>query len=208
VQVSAGFRGTTVRLRGAGCDPLVWVDGTPALAGYFDIDNFTPNTVGGIEIYSGVSEVPVELRGPRGEERCGVLAVWSRMPERKPRQSKKKAVTAEELNALIASATVYTADQVDRPVQVDSTIPVDAYYPDSLKQKHVSGEAVVEFVVDTVGRVETETINVVLASHPSFGRAAREAVWSARFVPAMLRGRTVRQLVQLPIRFQAVVAKR
>src|SRR5205823_6465552 len=29
VQVQAGFRGTTLRLRGARCDPLVWVDGTP-----------------------------------------------------------------------------------------------------------------------------------------------------------------------------------
>ena len=86
--------------------------------------------------------------------------IWSRMPERKPRQSKKKAVTAEELNALIASATVYTADQVDRAAQVDSAVPVEAYYPDSLKSNHVSGVAVVEFVVDTEGRVETETINV------------------------------------------------
>jgi len=208
VQVVQGMRGTTLRLRSAGCDPLVWIDGTPALAGYFDIDAFSPNSLAGIEIYNGVSEVPVELRGPRGEERCGVVAVWSRMPERRPRKSKNKPVTAEELNALIASATVYTAEQVDRAAQVDSEMPVEAYYPDSLKQNKVSGVAVVEFVVDTVGRVETETINVVLASHPGFARAAREAVFSARFIPALLRGRPVRQIVQLPMQFQAAAGKR
>jgi TonB family protein len=208
VQVVSGIRGTTLRLRGSRCDPLVWIDGSPALAGYFDIDAFSPNSLSGIEIYNGVSEVPVELRGPRGEERCGVIAVWSRMPERRPRKSKNKPVTAEELNALIASATVYTAEQVDRAAQVDSEMPVEAYYPDSLKQNKVSGVAVVEFVVDTVGRVETETISVVLASHPGFARAAREAVFSAHFIPALLRGRPVRQIVQLPMRFQAAAGKR
>jgi len=206
VQVFNGLRGTSLRLRGSRCDPLVWIDGTPALAGYFDIDAFAPNSLGGIEVYNGVSEVPVELRGPRGEERCGVVAVWSRLPERRPKQSKRKPMTAEEINALLASATVYTAEQVDRPVVVDSQVPVEAYYPDSLKQSKLSGVAVVEFVVDTEGRVETETINVVLASHPGFARAAREAVFSARFIPALLRGRAVRQIVQLPIQFQSTAA--
>lgn len=205
VQVMSTSRGVNVlRLRGARCDPLVWIDGTPAYSGYFDIDALAPHTLDGIEIYNGVSEVPVELRGPRGEERCGVVAVWSRMLERRPRQSKRKPLTAEEINALVASATVYTADQVDRQVQADSAVPVEAFYPDSLKRARASGIAVVEFVVDASGQVETETINVVLASHPAFGAAAREAAFSARFVPALLKGRPVRQLVQLPMEFKAV----
>jgi TonB family protein len=203
VQIVQGIRGTQLRLRGNRCDPLVWIDGSPALAGYFDIDAFSPNSLSGIEVYSGVSEVPVELRGPRGEERCGVVAVWSRMPERRPKQSKRKPLTAEEINQLLASATVYTAEQVDRAAAVDSGAPVDAYYPDSLKQAKVSGLAVVEFVVDVEGRPETETINVVAASHPGFARAAREAIFSARFIPALLRGQPVRQLVQLPVQFQS-----
>ena len=94
------------------------------------------------------------------------------MPERRPKQSKRKPLTPEEINALLASATVYTAEQVDRAAQVDSTVPVEAYYPDSLRSSHASGVAIVEFVVDTEGKVETETINVVLASHPGFARAA------------------------------------
>jgi TonB family protein len=206
VQLFSSIRGTTVRLRGNRCDPLVWIDGSPALAGYFDIDAFSPNSLTGIEVYSGPSEVPVELRGPRGEDRCGVVAVWSRMPERRAKQSKHKPLTREEINALLASATVYTAEQVDRAAVVDSAAPIEPYYPDSLKQAKLSGVAVVEFVVDTAGRPETETINVVLASHPGFARAAREAGFSARLIPALLRGQAVRQLVQLPVQFQSSAA--
>jgi TonB family protein len=207
VYVQNTMRGTSLRIRGNTCEPLIWVDGTPALAGPFDLDTFEPNTVGGIEIYSGVAEVPVELRGPRGEERCGVIAVWTRMPERRPRKPKGQPITVEQLNALVASAVVYTADQVDRPAVPDSTTPLDPYYPDSLKQSRTPGTAVVEFVVDSTGHVETESINVVLASQPAFGRAAREAVFSARFIPAMLRGQTVRQIVQLPLEFKVASKK-
>jgi TonB family protein len=200
--------GTSLRLRSARCDPLIWIDGTPAYAGYLDVDAFSPHTLDGIEIYNGVSEVPVELRGPRGEERCGVIALWSRMPARRPKQSKRKPLTAEEINALVASATVYTADQVDRAVQADSAVPVEAFYPDSLKKARTSGIAVVEFVVDVTGQVEPETISVVLASHPAFGAAAREAAFSARFIPAVRRGQPVRQLVQLPLEFKTSAPRR
>jgi TonB family protein len=203
IQVTGNAMGSSISMRGAACQPLVWIDGTPALSGPLDVDIFSPFTLDGIEVYKGVSEVPVELRGPRGEERCGVIAIWSRMPERQPRKSKRKPVTAEELNKLIASATVYTADQVDQPARADSTVMLEPIYPDSLKAAHTSGTAIVEFVVDTEGRVETETISVVVASHPAFARAARDAAPSARFIPAVHQGRPVRQVVQLPVEFQA-----
>jgi TonB family protein len=203
VQISANPTGSSISMRGARCQPLVWVDGAPALSGPLDVDIFAPFTLDGIEVYKGVSEVPVELRGPRGEERCGVIALWSRMPDRQPKKSKRKPVTAEELNRLIASATVYTADQVDRPARADSSVMLEPIYPDSLKQAHTSGSAIVEFVVDTEGRVEPETISVVVASHPAFARAARDAAPSARFIPAFHQGHAVRQVVQLPVEFQA-----
>jgi TonB family protein len=153
-------------------------------------------------VYSGVGTVPVELRGPRGEERCGVIALWSRLAEPRPRRSKAKPVTAEQLAALVASATVYTADQVDQAAQVDAEEPLQPYFPDSLKAAKVKGHVVLEFVVDTLGHVETETIGVVLSTHPRFAESARNAVWRASFVPAVRQGRRVRQLVQLPVHFE------
>jgi TonB family protein len=195
---------SAVRIRNNNCSPLVWLDGTPALAGYLDVDSFDPNTLDGIEVYNGVGTVPVELRGPRGEERCGVIALWSRVAEPRPRRAKRKPVTAEELASLVASATVYTADQVDQVAQPDSTEPIQPYYPDSLKANKISGHVLLEFVVDTSGNVEQETIGVVLSTHPRFAESARNAVWRAAFIPAIRQGRRVRQLVQLPVQFQVM----
>jgi TonB family protein len=208
VMVAPGRTGISqVRLRSNNCPPFIWLDGSPALAGYLDVDAFDPGTLAGIEVYSGVGTVPVELRGPRGEERCGVIALWSRYAEPRPKRSKAKPVTAEQLAELVASATVYTADQVDQPAQQDAEDPVSPLYPDSLKANKVAGHVVLEFVVDTLGNVETETIGIVLSTHPRFAEAARNAVWRAGFVPAVRQGRKVRQLVQLPVHFEVASAK-
>jgi TonB family protein len=64
-----------------------------------------------------------------------------------------------------------------------------------------AAEAVVEFVVDTSGAVEWETVGVVAATHPQLAESARAAMRTARFVPAQRAGRLVRQLVQLPLRW-------
>ena len=201
MQVVSTPTGNRLRLRSARCDPFIWLDGTPASAGYLDVDAFSPNTLEGIEVYSGVGTVPVELRGARGEEACGVIALWTRMPEAR-RKKNAKSYTADDLAALVASATVYTADQVDQAALPDSGAPLAPYYPAALKRAKTTGEAIVEFVVDTAGTPEIETIGVVAASHPLFGLAARDAVSSARYSPAYKSGRPVRQLVQVPVKFE------
>jgi TonB family protein len=199
--INSTMRGSVIRIRGSRCDPLVWLDGTPALSGYFDVDNLQPNTLEGIEVYSGVSTVPVELRGPRGEESCGVIALWTRVPEPR-RRGPKKVFTADDLAALVASATVYTADQVDQAAAPDSANPIAPYYPDALRRSRTTGDVIVEFVVDTAGVPEMGTVGVVAASHTAFGIAARDAVSAARFSPAYKDGKPVRQLVQVPLKFE------
>ena len=190
-----------LRFRNARCDPLVWMDGMPLLSGYLDVDAFDPLSFGGIEIYTGVSTVPVELRGTRGEESCGVIALWSRLPELRPKRP-GRTYTAADLERLVDAATVYTADQVDRPAHLDSSKTLAVTYPDSLRNTHTPGEAMVEFVVDTTGAVEIGTVGVVAASHPGFADAARLAATDARFIPAERAGHPVRQLVQLPLRWE------
>lgn len=192
---------STLRLRNSGCDPLIWIDGMPALAGYLDVDAFTPSSLAGIEVYSGSATVPVELRDPLGQSSCGVIALWSRVPEPQGRRP-KHPVTAEMLARLVESATVFTADQVDRPARLDSTESLVVTYPDSLRRARAGGEAIVEFVVDTTGRVEVETVGVVAATHPQLAEAARATARGARFFPAERAGRPVRQLAQLPLRWE------
>jgi len=197
---SGGVVGNRVYIRGNRCTPLVWLDGMPLTAGYFDIDVLSPQSIEGIEVYSGVGTVPAELMGPRGLGGCGVIAVWSRRGEPR-RRRQRDSVTAAQLADAVAAASLYTADQVDTPVRVVADKPVQPVYPDSLYAAGVDGVVLVEFVVDTTGQVERGTFGGVTSTHPLFTESVRQAVAAAAFTPAVLRGRRVRQVVQLPVQF-------
>jgi protein TonB len=75
-------------------------------------------------------------------------------------------------------------------------------YPEALRAAGIGGSAVLRFVVDTLGRVERGTVEIVRATDPRFGEAAQQAVGGLRFRPAEARGRRVRQLVELPFEFR------
>ena len=90
--------------------------------------------------------------------------------------------------------------EVDKPVMPargSSTVR----YPEDLRNRGVSGCALVQFVVDTMGRADTATYHVLKASHTEFAQAVRNALPRFRFTPAEVRGHKVRQLVQQPFDF-------
>jgi hypothetical protein len=60
---------------------------------------------------------------------------------------------------------------------------------------------IVEFVVDIDGKADMGTFGAVLSTNNRFTDAVRQAVTAARFTPAWLGGRRVRQLMQLPFTF-------
>ena len=78
--------------------------------------------------------------------------------------------------------------------------PVPLVYPDSLKRRGIGGDAVVEFVVDTLGRVEPE-IRVIETAHPGLAEPARATIRPARFRPGHVQGRKVRVLMTLRFHF-------
>jgi protein TonB len=90
---------------------------------------------------------------------------------------------------------------VDRPV-----VPVPGTasprYPSLLQSAGVEGDVRAQFVVDTLGRVETGSVKILDSSHGSFAQAVRDALARARFVPAEAGGRKVRQLVEQPFSFK------
>ena len=191
---------SVVTFRGQRCPPLIWVDGAPATAGYLDPDVFSPGSLAGIEVYMGVATVPAELMWVRGQGSCGVIALWTAVPEPTGRR-RGRVVTAQELANLVATLKLYTAEQVDTPVAADTAYPIAPVFPDSMLRAGVPGRTVVEFVVDTAGRPDMETFGAIVSTDPIFTEAARRAIGAARFVPAVLAGTRVRQLVQLPITF-------
>lgn len=72
-----------VRLRGAPCAPLVYLDGHPARAFELDLDDIEARSVEGIEVYASGSSIPQQFIGTGAELHCGVIVIWSR-PARAP----------------------------------------------------------------------------------------------------------------------------
>lgn len=71
-------------------------------------------------------------------------------------------------------------------------------YPAELKAANIEGEVVASFVVDADGRVDESTFRVMRASDPRFVEAAKDALREMRFEPAIVGGRAVRQVQQMP----------
>ncbi|MDF1505104.1 energy transducer TonB, partial [Roseisolibacter sp. H3M3-2] len=97
--------------------------------------------------------------------------------------------------------TVYFEYQVEEPVR-----PVDGtrgpLYPPEARAARREGEVLVQFVVDTAGRVESSTIEILRADAPDFAAAVRETLPGMRFHPGRVGGRPVKQLVQQPFAFR------
>jgi hypothetical protein len=199
---STRFIRNAIRFRGNGgsCWPLVWLDGAPLPTAEFDLDFLSPGSVEGIEVYSGISQVPPQFMGSRGLGSCGVIVVWSREGERREKK-RKKPVTATELADMVASLKVYTPEQVDVPARGDSLSRPQPLYPETLLFSGVTGQVLAEFVVDTLGHVELDTFGVIASTNPRFTQAVQRALPDWAYAPAMLNGKRVRQLVQQPFNF-------
>lgn len=191
--------GGGVRLRGRTCWPLVWLDGTPMGAGEADLDMFPLHTIHGIEIYLGATTAPLRYTAPRNMSACGTILLWSRGPDTDPvtRQNRPRV----DLERMLATMAVYTAEDVDRPAALDSTGKFDVQYPPALFAAGEGGSVLSEFVVDGSGRVESETIGIVSSTNPQLSEAVRRAVARATFRPALRGGYPVRQIVQQPFSF-------
>ena len=100
--------------------------------------------------------------------------------------------------------TAFSVLQVDEMVRYESSAaPI---YPRELLAIGAEGLVQATYVVDTVGRVDTTTIQVVQSDDPRFTASVRTALPQMRFRPAKRAGKTVRQLVEQKFRFQIVPA--
>jgi hypothetical protein len=194
----------TVRLRGARCAPVVFLDGLGLTAAEFDLDSVDPRSFEGIEIYSGGASVPVEFqRTFRMSSSCGTILLWSKRGEPRARAARALELTPAALIAkMVEEKSVMTAHDVDSVARVDSANLIVPIYPPSLFESAVSGRVLAEFVVSAQGEVDMQTFNAVTATHRSFVEAVRYALREQRFFAATRGGTAVSQVVQLPFDFQ------
>ena len=190
-----------IRMRDRTCSPLVWLDGSALPSGGVDLDTFEPSTLEGIELYLGSTNAPSRYSWSRDLSNCGTILLWTRGSDTDIPHQVISSPT--EIEALVASLSVFTADQVDRKVALDSVRPLEIPYPPSLFAAHMQGNVVAEFVVNGEGRVERGTFGIVSSTHPLFAEAVRRAVVGAVFTPALKAGKPVRQLVHQPFEFTA-----
>jgi protein TonB len=95
---------------------------------------------------------------------------------------------------------IFSAAAVDRTVlpRLDNPRPE---YPRQPRAAGLEGSVLTRFVVDTAGRVERGSIEIVQATHALFADAVREWLPRTRYSPAESHGRRVRQLVEQRIAF-------
>src|SRR5215207_980595 len=96
---------------------------------------------------------------------------------------------------------VYSALQVDEMVQryEGSAAPV---YPPELSAQGKEGKVDAMYVVDTTGRVDTTTFQVLQSDDLLFTESVRTSLGEALFRPAKRAGQPVRQLVQQRFNFK------
>lgn len=101
--------------------------------------------------------------------------------------------------------TAFSVLEVDEVVEryEGSAAPV---YPRDLLAMGVEGLVQAIYVVDTTGRVDTTTIEVVRSDDPRFTTSVRAALGGMRFRPARRAGQAVRQLVEQQFRFRIAPA--
>jgi TonB family protein len=136
-------------------------------------------------------------RGPVGAEIEKKPALLSPQPGD---LGTEKAATIES-RQFASYDTVFTITQVDSAVAVDPMSAAPAY-PAALQKLGIEGSVMVRYVVDSFGKADLSTLQIVRATRIEFAIAVREALPNMRFMPAKMGSKAVPQLVEQPFNFR------
>jgi protein TonB len=89
-----------------------------------------------------------------------------------------------------------------REVLMNIVSSVKPRYPETLRQSGVGGRVLVQFTVDTTGRVDMASVRVMQSTHDLFTQAVRSALSAFRFKPAEVNGKRMAALAEMPFEFQ------
>ena len=138
------------------------------------------------------------------------LALWAGGCSEKPRLTARESIdssapiidsTATDPIGQAIAGRAFLSDAVDTKVDVDPTSKVKPAYPASLRDAGIEGEVLARFVVDSTGRVDTASIQIVRSAHRFFTESVRAALARMHYLPAIKDGRRVRQVLEQPFTF-------
>ena len=113
-----------------------------------------------------------------------------------------RPVADGEHSAASITGPIFDESEVDQPPILLSHPPMQ--YPPLLRDAGVQGKVVLEFVIDTNGRVDTSSIVVVSSDQKAFERPAIDLVTGSRYRAGTNGGATVRVRVRQPVSFSIV----
>jgi protein TonB len=75
-------------------------------------------------------------------------------------------------------------------------------YPERLRIAGVNGRVRIRFVVDTTGRVEPTSLQILESTHDMFTTSVRDVLPVLRFKPSEANGQRVKSLAEMAFEFQ------
>lgn len=75
-------------------------------------------------------------------------------------------------------------------------------YPELLRQAGIQGRVLIRAIIDTAGRAEPASVQIVLSPNPGFDQPSRTWMQRALFRPARVHGRAVRVLIEVPLDYR------
>ena len=106
-------------------------------------------------------------------------------------------VRVEGVEGAVDLSQVFAEAVVDEVPERLSCPPVT--YPPTLHQANIQGQVLLQFVVETDGRVKPETIDILRSTHQPFEAPAKSMIAGCLFRPGRVLRQAVRVLVQMPI---------
>ncbi|MEP6780852.1 MAG: energy transducer TonB, partial [Gemmatimonadaceae bacterium] len=116
-----------------------------------------------------------------------------------------KALASTSTSKSTTPGATYFEYQVEKPVKMASTT-VNPEYPRAFKSARISERVLAQFVVDTHGNPELNTITILNTDRidPAFASSVRDALPTMHYEAAEVGGKAVKQLVQQAFFFSEV----
>jgi TonB family protein len=100
-------------------------------------------------------------------------------------------------SGIVPTGDVFSVDVVQEKPERLAGPPL--VYPPLLQQAGIEGTVMVQAIIDTMGRVEANSIKITQTANPGFNESAKTVVLKSLFRPARVYGKAVRVLIQIPI---------
>jgi len=113
---------------------------------------------------------------------------------------RSRAVIAVLSTAVLAPLSAQTTPTEEPPVVVANSCRPPAY-PTMMRAAQMDGRVLLEFAVDTLGRVDASSITAISSTHSQFEEAARRAVLTCRFTPGKINRQVARMNTRMPYNF-------